>query len=220
MLRALRLAPAQASSHARYGWALMMNRRFDEARIEYGEAIELDPLSLLYRTHQALIDLYAREFDAARQGLDRVLEVAPDNLIARALRAALCLYAGQFAAGQHCYEALAERFPRLSIGRCGLAQSHALQGDQTTARRHLAWLREAFDAGYASPYQVAMVHARLGEFDAAIDWLARAAQARDFNFVCVGVDPAFENLRVSPRFRELLVANGLGHLAEATPDRE
>jgi tetratricopeptide (TPR) repeat protein len=212
MLRALRYAPAAGSAHARYGWALMMNRRYEEARAAYAEALALDPLSLLYRAHQALIDLYAREFEAARRRLDAVLEVAPDHLVANALAAALHLYAGRLDDGRLAYQGIAERFPRLSIGRCGLGQALALQGDRAGAQQQLDWLRATFDAGFVSPYQIAMVHARLGDAAAAIEWLARAAQLRDFNFVCVGVDPAFDALRPLPAFRQLLAGNGFGHL--------
>lgn len=220
MLRALRFAPAIATSHARYGWALMMNRRFDEARSEYAEAIELDPLSLLYRTHRALIELYARDFASARRGLEQVLEIAPDHLVARALLAALCLYEGKIDEGKRRYQEIAERFPRLSIGRCGLAQSYALLEDDAAARRELAWLHKASDAGYVSPYQLAMVYARLDDAGAAVDWLDRAAQSHDFNLVCVAVDPAFDPLRPVASFRDLLRGKGFAHLLETTSDPE
>lgn len=212
LLRALQLAPALAAAHARYGWALMMNRRFTEARACYAEARELDPLSLLYRAHEALVALYERDFVRAAAALDAVLEVAPQHLVAGALRAALHLYAGEPDDGLAAYQALHQRYPGLSIGRCGTAQAQALRGDKAAARHELQLLLAQHEAGFVSPYQIAMVHARLGDEAAALQWLAEAARQVDFNFVCVGVDPAFDALRRSPGLQQLMQANGLGHL--------
>ena len=212
LLRALQLAPALAAAHARYGWALMMNRRFTEARACYAEARELDPLSLLYRAHQALLALYERDFARAAAGLDAVLDVAPQHLVATALRAALHLYAGEPDAGLAAYQALQQRYPGLSIGRCGTAQAQALRGDETAARQHLQLLLAQHEAGFVSPYQIAMVQARLGDEAAALQGLAEAARQMDFNFICVAVDPTFDALRRTPGLQQLMQASGLGHL--------
>lgn len=214
LLQALRLAPASARVHARLGWVLMMNRRFAEARSSYAEARDLDPLSVLYRVHDALITLYERDWERAAQALDAVLDVVPDHLVALALRAALCLYAGEVDEGLRRYLHLIERFPKLSIGRCGLAQAHALAGDEPAARRELDRLQAIYDAGAMSPYQLAMVQARLQAPEAATHWLAESARLRDFNFVCVGVDPAFDTLRGRADFQQVLRSNGMGHLVE------
>ena len=214
LLRALDLAPALASAHARYGWCLMMNRRFAEARACYTEARALDPLSLLYRTHEALIALYERDFGRCEAGLGQVLDVAPDHLLAQVLRAALLLYAGQTDDALAAYQALHQRVPGLSIGRCGLAQALALRGDGVAARHELQRLMDAHDAGYVSPYQIAMVQARLGDDAQALHWLAEAARQIDFNIVCLPVDPAFDALRQTPAGRQLMHGIGFGHLAE------
>ncbi|MEN9627467.1 MAG: Serine/threonine-protein kinase StkP [Pseudomonadota bacterium] len=190
----------------------MMNRRFAEARACYAEARELDPLSLLYRAHEALVALYERDYSHAAAGLDAVLGVAPQHLIAGALRAALHLYAGEPDEGLGAYQLLHQRHPGLSIGRCGMAQAHALRGDEPAARHDLQLLLAQHEAGFVSPYQIAMVQARLGDEAAALHWLTEAARQVDFNFVCVGVDPAFDRLRRHPGLQQLMQANGLGHL--------
>jgi hypothetical protein len=132
--------------------------------------------------------------------------------VAGALRAALHLYAGEPEAGLAAYQRLHQHYPGLSIGRCGAAQAHALRGDEAAARHDLQLLLAQHEAGFVSPYQIAMVQARLGEETAALQWLGQAAQQVDFNFICVGVDPAFDNLRRSPGLQQLMQAHGLGHL--------
>lgn len=214
MLAALRLAPASAAAHAGYGFALLTQRRFDEARSAYAEARDLDPLSLLYRAHAALIDLYEHRHELALRTLDSVVEVAPQHLIARSLQASAELYRGNAEAALEHYRALQAGWPRLSIGRCGLAQALALRGDRAAAGHELAQLVAAHEAGWASPYQIAMVHARLQRPEAALHWLQEAARMRDYNYVFVAVDPTFDALRDRPDYAALLRATGLGHLAD------
>ncbi len=211
-LAALRLAPGSARVHARYGWVLMMNRRFAEAHSSYAEARDLDPLSLRYRLHDALITLYEGDWPAAAAALEDVLEIEAHDLIALSLRAALHLYAGEFEAGLGAYTRLAEQHPKLSIGRCGLAQAQALLGHAAAAQHELAQLKAIFELGYLSPYQIAMVHARLGEFDATVHWLGESARLCDYNYACVAVDPAFWPLHGDPGYQQLLRSTGRGHL--------
>lgn len=213
LLEALRLAPGAAGSHARYGMFLMMNRRFAEAHAAYAEARDLDPLSLLYRCHAALVHLYARDDANAAAGLAEVLAVDPAHLVAQALSAALQLYRGDAAAAIDAYREIERCHPKLSLARCGLAQAEAMRGDTAAARRIVVQLQQAFDAGYVSPYQIAMVHTRLGDTPAALHWLAEAARLDDVNFVCAGVDPCFDRLRGDDGFRALLQAQGLGAVA-------
>lgn len=201
LLAALRLAPSAAPVHARYGFMLMMQRRFGQARAAYREARELDPLSLLYRTHEALIAVYERNWAQARAGLDDVLEVAPTHVIARALRSACELYSGDAEAGLQAYEALAKDHPKLSIGPCGMAQALAMLGREAQADVLLQRLINEHEAGWVSPYQVAMVQARLQRPAQALHWLALAATQRDFNLICVDVDPSFDALRADPRWQ-------------------
>lgn len=208
LLEALRLAPSAAPVHARYGFMLMMQRRFGQARAAYREARELDPLSLLYRTHEALIAVYERDWAQARAALDDVLEVAPGHVIARSLLAACELYSGDAGAGLRAYEALAKDYPKLSIGPCGMAQALALLGREAEAEVLLQRLIDEHEAGWVSPYQVAMVQARLQRPGQALHWLALAATQRDFNLICVDVDPGFDGLRADPRWQPFSRAVG------------
>jgi tetratricopeptide (TPR) repeat protein len=212
LLAALRGAPGQAKAHARYGWALMMNRRFAGARAAYLEARDLDPLSLNYRAHEALISLYERRWDEAASGLDAVLAVAPGHVVSRSLRASLHLYSGELAAATQAYQALHRELPALSLGECGLAQAAALAGNLAAAQTHLASLLARHQQGWVSPYQFAMVTCRLGRADEALAWLEQAATAPDFNFVCAPVDPSFDALHAHPGWAPLLQRHGMGHL--------
>jgi hypothetical protein len=71
-------------------------------------------------------------------------------------------------------------------------------------RKTLDFLEEAGKYAYVSPVHFAVLHAQLGEKDAAFSWLDRAFEERQPWLGQVKVDPQFEPLRSDPRFAPLV----------------
>ena len=63
---------------------------------------------------------------------------------------------------------------------------------------------------YVSPYDIAIVHASLGDRQAALDSLEEAYAESAGPFNMLKTDPAFAIIRTEPRYRALL--SGLGVL--------
>ena|SRR5689334_1084518 len=208
-LRGIRCAPSLPYAHGSYGWGLMMNGRFAEADSEFRFARELDPLDLKMRTHHALVALYAGEDERAIGELTAILQVEPRHVVAQALLATAHLWHGDARKAERLFRELATAHPALTIGEVGLSQVEAETGRAHDARERLARLSRRPRGIHLPPYQVAMIHARLGDARSALSWLGRAAAQRDMNFVCAPVDRAFEPLRGDPRFRRLLEKHGL-----------
>ncbi len=57
---------------------------------------------------------------------------------------------------------------------------------------------------YIPPYAAALVHAGLGQRDAACDWLERAYAARDVHLLLLPIDPKWDPFRTDPRFLAIL----------------
>ena len=108
------------------------------------------------------------------------------------------------------YRWLIDNAPKLPIGYCGRAQALAMLRSKKRARAALDEMISMSGDGFVSPYLVAMVHARLGDETAAIEWLDRAAIQRDANFICAAVDPTFAELRKRPGWIALMKKHGLG----------
>jgi hypothetical protein len=87
--------------------------------------------------------------------------------------------------------------------------AHAKAGRVTEARSLLAALEARASASYVSPVLVAQLHAALGDEDNAMDALERAHEARATDLVWIGVRPAFDAVRLDPRFERLVAAIGL-----------
>ena len=56
---------------------------------------------------------------------------------------------------------------------------------------------------YVCPYEVAGVHAQLGDKDRAFEWLGKAYRSHSCMY-WLRQDPRFDSLRSDPRFQELL----------------
>ena len=93
--------------------------------------------------------------------------------------------------------------------RAGLGYAYAAAGDRRAARQVL---RE-FDAAAADQrryaYEAAVIHATLGDTDAAFARLQDARAARSGWMPYLGVDPRFDALRGDPRHAELIGDLGL-----------
>lgn len=208
-LEAIRYAPGHAYVHHNYAWTLLFAGRFGEADHEFTIARELDPLDPMLRTHHALVAFYRRDFDASIAAFRRVLEMEPGNLVARVLCASAQLGAGALDDALAAFERIDADVPGDSIGALGIVQAHALSGRSGAARAAFDALVARFGASRVGPYRMAIAASRLGDRDAAFDWLDRAASAHDLNLVCLAVDPSFDALRGDPRWAVALRTYGL-----------
>jgi len=80
----------------------------------------------------------------------------------------------------------------------------ATLGRTVEAREALHALSALARERYVPPYSFALVHAGLGDRDAAFDWLNRAFDARDVNLIFFTVDPKWDSFRADERFTALL----------------
>jgi serine/threonine-protein kinase len=55
-----------------------------------------------------------------------------------------------------------------------------------------------------SPFSVALVHLALGDSQAALDWLERAYQERDWYLCVLKTEPILDPLRRERRFEDLV----------------
>ena len=206
--RAVQCAPNLAYAHHVYAFALLCHGRFEDAERAFALARQCDPMDLHIRLQSALVHFYERDFSEAIARWQEVLEIRPDNLIAATLIGATHLCSGEPQIALRHYEAARSRVPEHPIGWAGMAQAYALMGDTLRAKEILSSLMQMRETRYVSPYLFAMIYARLRDANAAFAWLRAAADEPDFNFVCAGVDPTFDSLRLDTRWGSLMREHG------------
>jgi TolB-like protein/Tfp pilus assembly protein PilF len=207
--RALELNPSYATGRQRYASLLGLLGRSAEALAEIERARALDPLSLLVNHTVAWLHYFARDFDQAREGCRRTLELNPGFPVTHLLLAAIHSLSGRYD------DALAEQdaYERLdgpsTIGLMARGCHHARAGEKGLACRYLDRLRDGMAAGTAYAWQVAMVHAALGDADEAFADLDRAVADRSDALAFLKVEPFWDPLRGDPRFAAVLRTVGL-----------
>jgi tetratricopeptide (TPR) repeat protein len=69
-------------------------------------------------------------------------------------------------------------------------------------------LEELKQKPYTSPFNLAIVHLGLGNYEQAIDWLEKAYEERNIPLVYINKGPKFDPLRDDVRFIDLLERMG------------
>jgi len=82
-------------------------------------------------------------------------------------------------------------------------------GKTNKARQILDELKERSRQVYVSAYNIAVIHAWLGETDHAFEWLEKAYEVRAEFLVYLKADPRLDRLRADSRFPALLKRVGL-----------
>jgi serine/threonine-protein kinase len=202
--RAIELNPRYSVARQWYSWFLTAMGRTTEA-VEQGRvATELDPASVSIRRSMGWLCYYARQPQASLEHLRRALAMNPTAEENHRLLGLVYLQLGNYdeAAGAFREAIASSESPALAMA--GLGQVAAARGRETEARKILAGLKAEAEERYISPVAFAMLHATLGDRDAAFEWLERAHADRRGWLAYLRVEPLVDGLRGDPRFTRLL----------------
>ncbi|MGH9645465.1 MAG: TPR end-of-group domain-containing protein, partial [Bryobacteraceae bacterium] len=161
---------------------------------------ELDPLSLIIRTNIGWLRYYQRDFPGAIAAYQEVLQTDPNFYPAHAkLWVAYALQGRQPEAGRELDEIFRLGHDEDLVERISRQAQPA--GAQGLFRAKLIGYA---NSGHFTTYEKATCLAIAGEKHAALETLKKAESQKDSWLVYAGVDPAFDSLRSSPEFQELL----------------
>ena len=202
--RALELNPRYSVARQWYAWFQVAMGQTELALAEGRRAIALDPASVSIRRSLGWLHYYARQPEQALEHLRRALAMNPTAEENHRLLGLAYLQARQWEEAAAAFrEAIAlSDSPALAVA--GLGAVAAGRGRPEEARGVLSELEAGAREGYVSPVAFAMVHAALGEADAAFSWLDRAYEERRGWLAYLNVEPMLDPLRGDPRFRRLL----------------
>jgi TolB-like protein/DNA-binding winged helix-turn-helix (wHTH) protein/Tfp pilus assembly protein PilF len=207
--RAIALNPGYATAHQWYANMLCILGRFDEASVEIGRALELDPLSRVINNEAGWPLGYLGKHEEAIAQYRRAMDLDPFYPTPH-------LATGLEYEDMGRYEdAIAEyrTFERLNgqgpTAGAYIAHAEAKSGRRDEALRILHGLEETDRTGYVSHYEYALVYAGLGNRDAMYAALDRALAERSDFLLYLGVDSAWREYRSDPRFTALLERIGL-----------
>jgi serine/threonine protein kinase/tetratricopeptide (TPR) repeat protein len=207
--RAIALNPNYATAHQWYAQFLSTMGRHAEAFDQIKQARELDPLSLIIQTSVGNTLLKTRLYDQGIEQLEKATEM--DKNFYRAH-----LYLGNAFLEKGMYDRAIGEFKLASVlsgqesaeeattRATKLKSAYERSGAKGYWSQQLSLLKEEMKTRHVSPYKIASAYAWLGESDQAIEWLKKAFQERDINFLNLKIDPEFDHLRIDQRVVQLM----------------
>jgi TolB-like protein len=196
-------------AHPEYGLFLVGQCRFDEATALAHEWLDLEPgvgaqFAVGYIQHKR------RQIEASTEQLEFVVEHWPRFVWAPFWLATNYVLLGRPQQAIDLMDAALEAAPWHSIGRGYAGAVFGAAGAHTKAREIL----RSFEAigqrgGYVDPFNLAIVHAGLGEVDDALGHLERCAAEGSVQNWIIAPEPFFDGLRHEPRFKAVVRRLGL-----------
>jgi adenylate cyclase len=197
---AIELNPSYATAHLWYSITLTWLRRHEEAIEEAVKAEELDPFSpiMMIAVGQALA--YARHYDEAIEELQRMTKTNPEVYLPHHMLGLAYLYKGlnELAIGE----------TRKVVSIAGtddwlesiIAIAEAGMGRTEGARE----LIRSLEGKAGQSWNLALLHAGIGENERAIEYLEKCYQENTFGLGWLRVIPTLDGLQGNPRYASLL----------------
>lgn len=209
--RGLELDANDANAHLFYSNSYLSPLgRHDEAVAEMKKAIALDPFSPVMQSFLGRTYLWARRYEDARAQFAKCADMFPGFAINQERLAHVYTYMGRFE------EAIAaETKARLLSGedpKSALEKEDALRKALKEGGSQAYWKKvlELSQSGenppeaYRGSYGMAVLFARLGDKQNALDALEKAFGEHALAMTEIGIEPAFEPLRAEAKFQNLL----------------
>ncbi len=202
--RAIGLDPGWAAVHQWYSIYLLAAGRVAEALREIKLAREREPLSLAINTDLGFHYYYTRQYDETIKQLQSVLAMKQDFAPAHLWLGRAYQQMGRFDDALAEFRRVEEGVREWPVAIAARGSVEGAAGRPDKAKAVLAELHELAGRRFVTAYGVALVHAGIGDREAAFTWLDKAFAERSHWLVWLRLDPRFDSLRADPRFIDLL----------------
>ncbi len=209
--RAIELNPRYAVAHQWYGGYLERQGDLKEGISERKLALELDPLSTTTNFELGQAYYFARDHDQAIAQYQRTLELDPSFPAALQYLPLAYLNKGMHKEALAKIQETPESAGFITAGALAGVPAYvlAVTGHTSQARTMLDELKLLREQHYVPAVSIALVHAGLGERDAAFAWLEKGYEERAFQMQFLNLDPRWDSLRSDARFADIVRRMGL-----------
>jgi len=218
--RGLALDSTYATGHQWHAEVLIITGRVREAVAELERARDLEPLSPIINAELGYALGLAGRYQEGVLAGQRAVELDSTLWTGHAFLAFTHAFAGEYPAAVSGFRqavALGQGIDPL-VG--ALAFALAKDGKTDSARAVLAPAESRAKGRGGSPIAMAMAYTGLGDRDAALRWLARAAQQKDPWLYAMSINaPIFDAIRDDPRFAQAATTMKLEPAAMAKPSK-
>ncbi len=221
LARAIQLNPNYATGHQWYAEYLICSGDADKAIAEIRRAQELDPLSLVINSTYGRILFQARRYDEALAQAQKTLEMDANFYPGHQLLAEVYEQRGMFeeaiTEGQRAATLAGESAEEVGRRALLMRSAYARNGAKAYWEQRLQLaMKDAsqskdlpYELADSSPYQLAVLNARVGRNEAAVGLLQKAFNEADYGLYYLKTAPALDGLRSDPRVASLMLRIGV-----------
>jgi TolB-like protein/DNA-binding winged helix-turn-helix (wHTH) protein len=202
--RGLELDTHDALLHSLYSLLLSYTGRFDQSIVEAQRAQELDPLAQRFAVQRAL--RFSRRFDLFLTEVDKAFAQDPAGIHRERARV--------YQARKQHAEEVHETDQELRLEGCvscadRLARAYARKGYTGWLQARLNSLKQNSNDGTPTTFEHAELYAELGNADMAMHYLEQGYREHTVQLVRLQLNPAYDDMRTDPRFKDLVHRIGL-----------
>jgi tetratricopeptide (TPR) repeat protein len=202
--KAIAMSPNNAVGYSWFGDFLSDMRRFDEAREFYRRAQDASPRWLEPIAFSANTHFFSGNANLAIVEYRRVLESEPNFGLARHFLGRALVAKSQYEEGIDHLRKANEILGQVSFSLGDLGYGLAKSGKREEAEALRADLIRRRAGGYFPAFPIAVIELGLGNTEAAMDWVERAADEHNLGFYLPASDPNYDAVRSHPRFKAVM----------------
>lgn len=212
--------PNDVGVHFARGYLARLDADYERALRSFERMVRLNPNERVVTSfHRARIFMYQGRYEDALAELDQGAMLEPDHPLLQTFRGRVLYYRGEVDAAARVLEQVLERHPKMDgirpiLATCLSAQGkHELANQQITERVKVA---AAVDHDVA--YWLASAYLLQGRQVVALQWLQKAIELGNENYLWFESDPNWADLHDDPRFKAMMqrVRTSLGEPKEIT----
>jgi Predicted integral membrane protein len=206
---AIALNPNYELGYDWYGYYLTAMKRYDEAKIIFKKAIELDPLSVPINTDISFCYYYTGDYANAIKKLQESIRMNPKFVLAHIWLGRTYQLKKMYPEAVIEYKKALEVSPDWPVALSQLGSVYGVSGNKAEAQKILDSLISWSSNKFVTSYGVALVNMGLGDKEKAFVWLNKAYEERSHWLVWLRSDPRWDSIRTDKRFIELVNRVGL-----------
>lgn len=203
---AIALNPAWVDAHHWHSHALCAAGRFTDSLAACHRIVELDPLNPLMHAHVAWHYYMARDFGEALAQSERVVRMEPGFHWGHFFAGWALERLGRGTEAVTALRRSVECSSNSPVMLAGLGHALAVSGERRDALKVARDLQRMRGDKGLFAYELGVLHAGLGDREAAFKWLALAVDERSGWIAYLRVDPRLDHLHTDARFTALMPA--------------
>ena len=198
--------PNDVGVHFLRGVVARLDGEYGRALRSYDRMVRLNPAErVVVSYNRARIFMYQQRYEEALAELDQGAEMEPDHPLIQTFRARVLYYRGEVDAATRILEQVLERHPKMDGIRPILATCLSAQGKHEQANKQLTEkVKVAAAADHDIAYWLASAYLLQGRQVLALEWLEKAINLGNENYLWFESDPNWSDLHGDPRFKELM----------------